>query len=389
MRKPRTIFAPMLMLLATLVAQMSIHAQNSSRQLDAEMKRLYAESKFPGFCVAVVNKDRILYQNGFGFADADKRIPYTTGTVQPVGSVSKTLIGVALMKAVEQNHFTLETNINDLLPFKVSSPHSPARAIKVKHLATHTSGILDREEVYAKTYVDGTNTDSTVKDFLFAYLNDKGKFYSKSNFSENAPGADFHYTNIGATLDAYVIEAKSGMSYADYTRKHILDPLRMNGSGWLLNETSLAHAKLYDAKRKPYPTYTSITYPDGGLRTSCGDLSTYLVEIIKGYAGRSELLKAKSFQTMLSPQFTAKNPPRNIDPKEPNQGIFWQFRRNGSIGHSGSDPGVGAFIVFDPRRELGRIFITNMDIEDAQAAAQFATIWKTLESYEDKLNSNR
>lgn len=84
---------------------------------------------------------------------------------------------------------------------------------------------------------------------------------------------------------------------------------------------------------------------------------------------------------MLSPQFSPSSVPPGISEKEPNQGIFFVFRRDGSIGHTGSDYGVSAFIFFNPQTNVGKVFLTNVDVqENPQLAAQFAMIWKTLDN---------
>lgn len=373
-------------LILITIFPVSVPAQNTSDALTQELNRLYAGSKFPGFCVAIVDANGIAYQQGFGLADVEKKVPYSPKTIQPVGSVSKTLIGVALVKAIEQGHFSLKTNVNDLLPFQVSNPHFPGKVITIEHLATHTSTIVDREAAYKKVYVPGKKADSTIQEFLTAYLTSNGKLYQKENFARNEPGTAYNYSNIGATLAAYLIELKTGMSFASYTQRFILKPLGMDSSGWVYDDQQADNATLYEASRKVVPTYSLVTYPEGGLRTSGRDLSQYLIEIIKGYAGKSSLLTRESFQTMLSPKFAATGLPKNIDPKEPNQGIFWQFRRNGTIGHSGGDPGVTAFLSFNPKTGKGKIFLTNILIEENDLAGQFSGIWKTLESYEDKID---
>jgi CubicO group peptidase (beta-lactamase class C family) len=378
----------MKILLSILLLSIGVFAQNVSEKLNEKLREMQVKSGFPGFAVAIVNEKGVLYQNGFGFADVKSKMPYTTRTIQPVGSVSKTVIGAALMKAVEMNLFSLDANVNEILPFKVYNPNFPASEITIKQIAAHTSSIVDREEIYEKTYVKAKKSGVSLGDFLKDYLSVEGKYYSAKNFDKNEPGAAFNYTNIGAALAAYLIETKSGMAFADFTAKYVFAPLEMNRTDWFYNETKAKnYATLYDAKRKPLPVYSSITYPDGSLKTSVEDLSKYLREIIKGYSGEGKILSKSSFQTMLDKQFAADKLPLKINPKEPNQGVFFVHRKNGLIGHTGSDPGVSAFMFFNPTTKIGKIFITNIDIgEDAKLAAQFVEIWQVLEENENSFN---
>ncbi len=375
--------------LLILSLSISVFAQqNVSEKLDEKLRELQVKSGFPGFAVAIVNENGTLYQNGFGFADVKSKTPYTTRTIQPVGSVSKTVIGAALMKAVEMKLFSLETNVNEILPFKIYNPNFPKAEITIKQLATHTSSIVDREEIYEKTYIKAKKANVSLGDFFKDYLSVKGKYYSAKNFDKNDAGAAFNYTNIGAALAAYLIEIKSGMTFADFTAEYVFAPLEMNNSHWFYDDAKAKnYATLYDPKRKPLPVYSSITYPDGSLKTSVEDLSKYLREIIRGFAGDGVILSKDSFQTMLGKQFAIDKLPFKINPREPNQGIFFVHRKNGLIGHTGSDPGVSAFMFFNPKTKIGKIFITNIDIgEDEKLAAQFVEIWRVLEDNENSLN---
>lgn len=367
------------------LARLRPSPQQRQVALDKALARLQEEAQFPGFAVAIVSAQGVLYQNAFGWANIAKDLPYTVDTIQPIGSVSKTLIGVALLKAIEHGYFTLESAINDLLPFRVTNPHARDKSIKVKHLATHTASIVDQAEHYRQAYVKGVQTDVTLHDFLFAYLHETGRLYGEQNFAKAEPGAAFNYTNIGAALAAYLVEAKTGIAFAEFTQQTILDPLQMNASGWFYNEGKGVHATLYDQQHKPYDPYALVTYPEGGLRTSCADLSNYLIAMLQGRQGKATLLTTASFQTMFTPQFTPAAMPTQLDPKEPNQGIFWSFRRNGKIGHSGGDPGVSAFLAFDPATGIGKLFMANTELESETLAGQFAQIWSTLEKYEGKL----
>ncbi|WP_080238060.1 serine hydrolase domain-containing protein [Spirosoma rigui] len=383
----------------------SIRAQSPGDSLTKQLTDLHARSLFPGFSVAIVRPDTVLYQQGFGLANLQTRTPYTPHTVQSVGSISKTLIGVSLMQGVERGLFTLDTPINALLPFRVVNPYFPTDTIRIRHLATHTSGLVDYEPVYAQTYVfngnpgtvpasqlkgydlSGKNAAETLRSFLFSCFNEKGSRYTKRNFARTKAGQTYAYSNLGAALAALVIETKIGISYADYTRRYILDPLGMAHSGWSSMTLDPARqAGAYNLSRQLYPGYSSITYPDGNLRTSCADLGRYFMAMLRGYAGQAGILTPASFQQMLSPQFPVGKLPGGLPARDVNQGIFWVFRSNGSIGHTGSDFGASAFMFFNPQTGTGRLFMTNTDMEnDSDIVSQFSAIWKLLGEYEGQL----
>lgn len=400
----------LLLLLFTCNAD-RIKGQSPAEALTAALDSQYQQNGFPGFCVSIVNSDSILYENAFGFADLERKIPYTTKTVQPIASVSKLFIGMAVMKAIEQGLLTLDTDINSILPFKVQHPYTPEIPVTLKHLATHTSGITDNPATYKKTYLYNTpvqednpvykalkakgygaeGKDTTLGAFLQDYLSTSGTYYSKNNFNKAAPGKRYEYSNIASDLAAWLIELKSGISFAQYTQQYILQPLQMTHSTWSTAAADQANlASLYTGLKVPYPKYSSVTYPDGGLTTSCHELSLFLKENIAGQQGKGKILSAASYTTMLQPAFSASYEPRNIDPGEPNIGVFYAMKKSGIIGHSGSDAGVTAFFFFNPVKGYGMLFIANTELEglngiNKNLMSGFEKIWSTMGQYAGKL----
>lgn len=365
-----------------------IAGQSKLDTLTDKLHRLFLKDSLPGLSVVLVNNKGIIYQKNFGFADTQNDIPFTSNTIQNIGSVSKTFIAVALMKAIELRYFTLETDINDILPFKVINPNDPDGKITIRELTNHTSGIVDNPEIYPNSYIFYPSfgsynksafnalqslgyqekvADKSMKDFFSNYLSKSGKYYSINNFGSGRSGSTSQYSNIGSALAAYLIEIRSGISYADFIAKYILKPLKMTRSGWLLTSKDLpGYAKPYYNLSQNFPFYTLTTYPDGGLRTSTNDLSKYLIEIIKGYNGNSRILRPQAFKTMFTPQFTAGNLPKGFSLTSRNKGIFWNLYNNGTIGHDGDDPGVSTYLFFNTKTGLGGIFLCNKYLPNKQ-----------------------
>lgn len=400
-----------LLLLLFICTAGRVKGQSTAEALTAALTTEYQQNSFPGFSVSIVNSDSILYENAFGFADLEKKIPYTITTVQPIASVSKLFIGMAVMKAIEQGLFTLDTDINSMLPFKVQHPFTPEIPITLKHLATHTSGITDNPAAYKKTYLYNTpvqennpiysvlkskgygaeGKDTTLGAFLRDYLSTSGTYYSSNNFNKPAPGKRYEYSNIGSDLAAWLIELKSGVSFAEYTQQHILQPLQMTHTTWSTAIADQANlATLYTGLKVPYPKYSSVTYPDGGLTTSCHELSLFLKENIAGQQGKGKILSPASYNTMLQPAFSASYTPKNVDPREPNIGVFYAMKKNGITGHSGSDGGVTAFLFFSPAKGYGMLFVTNTELEGLNGVNKnlmsgFEKIWGVMSQYAGKL----
>ena len=131
---------------------LAIEAQEVTDTLTFELNQQISSSKIPGLGVSIVSSNGILYSKGFGSRNIEVNLPYDSLTLQPIASISKTFIGLALMKLVEENKIDLNTDINSILPFKVINPHFPESKITILHLATHTSSITDTYDSESAAY---------------------------------------------------------------------------------------------------------------------------------------------------------------------------------------------------------------------------------------------
>lgn len=360
-----------------------LYAQNVKDSLTAELSVLAGDSAIVGFAAAIIDQDGILYAEGFGFADVDNQIPYTTQKVQPIASISKTLLGISLLKAQEMNMLDLDDDINDYLSFKIVNPNCPESKITIRHLANHSSSIRDTKH-YEKSYVFtpripklhkefpfgmqrwiarriikgyNNNSEMPLPEFLANIYVPDGKWYSKKSYGEEPPGEVISYSNNGAAIASLVIKHASGMEYIDFVNTYILSPLGMEHSGW--------HQQDFDANVKsklyPYylriPEYELITIADGGFITSVEDFSKYLSAVIRGYNGEDNILTAESYRKMLRENILRDH------------GVFWnvqEYENENYIGHTGGDPGVITFAFFDITTNLGYICFTNTNTETSE-----------------------
>lgn len=364
--------------------------------IDKTLDSLYQIGVFNGFSATVVDSSAVLYNRGFGFADVTAQKPYTPHTIINIASVSKMFIGVALLKAVDMNLVALDDPINNYLPFKVEHPYYPERPITVKQLATHTSGIVDTD-IYLETCYVNTNDVPLVngleryasyyknpaKDWipLVSYMQQvldvNGVYYQQETFAKRPPGSQYEYSNIGAALCGLIVEQASGQLFHEFTKQYIFQPLGMEATSWLFEDVDMnLYSKLYyDDLEVPY--YTILSYPDGGLITSSTDLAKFLMELIKGYSGKGNMLSHNGFAELFRSQlpdsaFTNK--------KDFNVGIFTEKELPYHvIGHNGGDPGVNSMLYFNTETKQGQIFITNTDSKKENSKAVFWAIWSALE----------
>lgn len=157
------------------------------------------------------------------------------------------------------------------------NPHHPALRITLRQLATHTSSITDRRDVYASLYRPTLERSMSLHALLRSYLVADGVAYRAENFLTVAPGASRDCSNLGATLAAYIVERIAGEPLDAHTRRLIVAPLALHSAGWNWAEgTDLPRSGQYvqdEVGTRQIEPYVLASYPDGGLQMSVEDIA--------------------------------------------------------------------------------------------------------------------
>lgn len=183
-------------------------------RIDAFVRAEMARQKAPGIAMAIVRKEGVVAAKGYGFANVEHNVPVGPDTIFQSGSVGKQFTAAAVMLLVEQGKIGLEDPITRFFP------DAPAswRAITVRHLLTHTSGIPDYEE--AK---DGPASVDLRRDYTEEEL---ARFAFKLTL-EFPPGSRWNYSNTGYVLLGIIIHKRSGQFYGDLLHDRVFVPLGM------------------------------------------------------------------------------------------------------------------------------------------------------------------
>jgi CubicO group peptidase (beta-lactamase class C family) len=329
-------------------------APQSIAELDAYIAKEVQAAQYPGFSLAIVVNDKMVWSKGYGVSNLTTRAPVTADTPFMLGSVSKVVTGTALMQLLEAGKIDLDADINTYLPFKIQNPRASGK-ITLRHLATHTSGLIDNKKTLAASYGAG-DSSITLEEFLKSYFTPSGSRYdAKLNFANAKPGTQFVYSNIAIGLAAYLLERQTGGSFDQFTNEHIFKPLGMNNTHWFLRDFKNLNeiAFPYDAEYPDLTHYGYPTYPDGQLRSSANDMAKFLAAMMNGGTlNNTQILETKTLNAMLEPQFPDV-------PKDQPQGLFWTFKKGGLIGHAGGDPGAGSYLYWNPETHIGTVVMFN------------------------------
>ncbi|TKK91531.1 beta-lactamase family protein [Herbidospora galbida] len=189
----------------------------------------------PGGTVAVARDGELVHCAGFGPADREAGIPAGCDTAYDIMSITKQFTAAAIMKL----QMTGRLRTSDRISVHLGPVPADKRLITVRHLLTHTSGLSDLGDDY-----DPVSRDAMTRRALASPLRSK-------------PGAEFHYSNVGYSLLAAVIERVSGMSYERFLAEHLFAPAGMTHTGYVLPRWARGQIAVeYDetGKRRGRPT---------------------------------------------------------------------------------------------------------------------------------------
>nr|WP_062339270.1 serine hydrolase domain-containing protein [Herbidospora sakaeratensis] len=166
----------------------------------------------PGGTVAVARHGTLVHCAGFGLADREAGTRAGCDTAYDVMSITKQFTAAAIMKL--QMAGKLRTT--DRISVHLGRVPADKRLITVRHLLTHTSGLTDLGDDY-----DPVSRDTMVRRALTSPL-------------RSVPGTEFHYSNVGYSLLAAVVEKASGRSYEQFLAERLFAPAGMTSTGYVL-----------------------------------------------------------------------------------------------------------------------------------------------------------
>lgn len=369
------------------------HATNDGGDIDTFVRGVMEEAAIPGMAIAVIRNGQEKLIHAYGFANIEQEKPVTVDTPFNIASISKPIMGVALLQLAEEGKLDLDSDVNSYIPFKIDNPKIEGEHISVRNLATHTSGLADFYDI--ETYTKNSDPDITLRDHLEGLLVASGKKYENGKYYlPSLPGTSREYSNLAAGVAGLVVESISGQGLSEYSRDNIFRPLGMNNTGWLLSDFNLDDvavpyeieqcipytsicadwtspkenqiiSKFFDPPiaykhYQVHPHYGNPQYPDGGVRTSVNDLNKFVLAIFGAEQGEA------TFSKGVIKEMLAKQLPAEIDDR---QRFFWRDDKEGRTGHMGADIGVFTYLYFDPVKKDAVIILMNRGFDMAAGRA--------------------
>ncbi len=327
---------------ATRTAPYAAARENAEKQAKEWLAR-----GIPGFSVTVAINGKIVYSEGFGYADLEQRVPVWPTTKFRIGSVSKPLTAIALAQLVEAGKLDLDAPIQKY----VSSFPEKGAVITARMLAGHLGGIRH----YKEGEVDSQKHYDTVLGGLERFQNDPLVV---------PPGTKFSYSSYGYNLLSAAIESAAGENFLEYEREHVFTPLGLRSTvadqpADIIEERARFYSPAKD-KQAQNAAFVDNSYKwaGGGFLSTSEDLVEFGSALLQ-----PGFLKAESLALLFTPQKTK-------DGKETKYGMGWFVTKSPSgrvvYEHSGGSVGGTSQLMLYPETHLVVAFVCNFSGSDGE-----------------------
>jgi CubicO group peptidase (beta-lactamase class C family) len=324
-----------------------------------ELARLWLDAQrdfeqIPGLSAAVVHDQEVVWIGGVGQADPVAAIPATAGTIYSVCSISKLFTSIGVMQLRDAGKLRLDDPVRKHLPwFTLRSTAPEAGEVTIEGMLTHSSG-LPRESDHP--YWTGPEFPFPTREQIIERLSGQETLYPADTY--------FQYSNLGMALLGEVVGAASGVSYADYVRRNILDPLGLSSTTSEMpaaergKRLAQGHGfRTREGRRQPMPFFqVRGIAPAAGYASTAEDLARFASWQFRVLARKSsEVLSANSLREMHRVHW--------VDPDlETMRGLGFDVWRDGTrrfVGHDGWCPGFRTKLQLQPEDRIATVFMAN------------------------------
>ncbi|MDX1437049.1 MAG: serine hydrolase domain-containing protein [Anaerolineales bacterium] len=311
--------------------------------IDRAIRGLMAVHQPPSLSIAVTDRDGMIWQAAYGYADLAARAPASPVSRYEIGSVGKSFTCLALLKLHEMGRLDLHAPVTDILPWlEIETSFKP---ITVHHLMSHTSGLPVGADSAPSARYEAWNLRRSPPPY--------------------APGERFHYSNVGFKLLGFLVEDVSGRPYGDILQEWVLDPIGMPNSDALTTHDSrrdmaVGYETYYD-DRPWHPDDPLMPAPwfeygagDGSPVCDAADLAAYLRMLLnRGRGGHGRVINEDSFALMTQKAVEARGAGYGYGLSiQEEEGRTW-------IGHNGGTVGYLTTMLGDLEEGLGVVIFIN------------------------------
>lgn len=353
-----------------LLAATFVSAQVSPRQIDAIFAPLKSNDA-PGGSVLVVRKGHVVFRQGYGVTDLRTLHLIEPDTNFRLASFTKQFTATCIMLLVRDGKLRYDEHLTDVFPeFPVYG-----KAITIRNLLNHTSGLSDYEDLLMAQYPN-TPADKIPQILDAGVL----QLLEQQSAGKFPPGAQWQYSNSGYAVLAMVVEKVSGQPFGQFLHDRIFVPLKMDHTLAYekgKNEVpyrAYGHTKDKDIWRETDQSPTSAVLGDGGIYSSIDDLTKW-DRALRDHT----LLTAEEMKPALTPVRTTAGPAKFPGGKPVSYGFGWfldPYKGHKRMSHNGETIGFLTTIQRFSNDDLTIIVLENRtDIDPEKLALQVADLY--------------
>lgn len=267
-------------------------------QLQQEIAAIMDEFNIPGLAIALIDRDQLVWAEGFGHTDISKSTAVQPVTIFSVQSISKTYTALAFLRAVDKGLIGLDDSLVKYLPgFSVKSRFGPEEIGKItfRHLLSHHAGFFHEAPV-------GNNFGIWHNSFADHIRSIEGTWLLYP------VGQRWSYSNLGIDLAAYVLQEITGKRFEDYVAEEVFAPLGMNSSTFdqqqalADNNRARGHANNREIAARIIPMI-----PSGGMYSNVLEMAQFVMAQLTGETASGDKLLSEGLHAeMLTPQFSGQ-----------------------------------------------------------------------------------
>lgn len=311
--------------------------------------QLLDEHDTPGLSIALVDGQKLVWAEGFGYADLKTRARASSDTVYRVGSISKTFTATAAMQLQDRGLMSADQPLKRYLPqFSIASRYEDTPPITPRMIMTHHSGLpADIMKGMWNDHGEASFTD-VVEQFRAQHV-------------AYPPNYVYSYSNAAVSLLGHAVQEVSRVPYHKYIEENISHPLGMN------NTSHKLYPHMRNRMARGYSDSDAIDVgelrdlPAGGLYSSVNDLSHFMRMILAGgiYNGK-RILDDRTVAEMMQPQNAGVPLDFGL-----NLGLGWFLVDHGITGvktvasHGGGTPCYFSQMIVLPDEQLGVVALAN------------------------------
>lgn len=320
------------------VAMLLLAAPAGAQEMTARIDSIFsfATPETPGCVVAASRGGGVVVNRAYGLADVERGVPLTERSIFDIGSVQKQFTAASVLLLVEEGRLSLSEDVRTYLPELPDYGHR----ITLDHLLTHTSGIRDWPGLLAMSE-EGV-------DVLQLILRQRGL-----NF---VPGEEMSYSNSGYELLKEIVSRTSGMSFAEFTRRRLFEPLGMTSSAYVADilQATGERALAYQKEGSGWKQYMRLGNERGGgaVVSTAFDLLTWNDALTDGRLGVFVTAKLQEPARLNNGRRLSYARGLMVDSEIPGGPMVW---------HSGGAAGYGTMLARFTEEDLSIAALCNFE----------------------------